>query len=109
MYIHIYVHICMCVYIYIQIYITVYLEHVFGIYVVNDIVYIICTTLDIMHIIIIMILNLNYTYICVHICISLKILWRREWLPIPVFWPGEFHGQRNPAGPWGCKDVDMTE
>ena len=21
-----------------------------------------------------------------------KIPWRREWLPIPVFWPGEFHG-----------------
>ena len=23
-----------------------------------------------------------------------KILWRREWLPIPVFLPGEFHGER---------------
>ena len=22
-----------------------------------------------------------------------KIPWRREWLPTPVFWPGEFHGQ----------------
>ena len=21
-----------------------------------------------------------------------KIPWRRDWLPIPVFWPGEFHG-----------------
>ena len=21
-----------------------------------------------------------------------KIPWRREWLPTPVFWPGEFHG-----------------
>ena len=21
-----------------------------------------------------------------------KIRWRREWLPTPVFWPGEFHG-----------------
>ena len=21
-----------------------------------------------------------------------KIPWRRAWLPIPVFWPGEFHG-----------------
>ena len=20
-----------------------------------------------------------------------KIPWRREWLPTPVFWPGEFH------------------
>ena len=24
--------------------------------------------------------------------------WRREWLPIPVFLPGEFHGQRRLAG-----------
>ena len=24
--------------------------------------------------------------------------WRRERLPTPVFWPGEFHGQRNLAG-----------
>ena len=22
-----------------------------------------------------------------------KIPWRREWLPTPVFWPEEFHGQ----------------
>ena len=21
-----------------------------------------------------------------------KISWRREWVPTPVFWPGEFHG-----------------
>ena len=27
-----------------------------------------------------------------------KILWRKEWLPTPVFLPGEFHGQRNLAG-----------
>ena len=24
-----------------------------------------------------------------------KILWRREWLPTPVLFPGEFHGQRS--------------
>ena len=24
-----------------------------------------------------------------------KISWRREWLPTPVFLPGEFHGQRS--------------
>ena len=24
--------------------------------------------------------------------------WRREWLPIPVFLLGEFHGQRSLAG-----------
>ena len=40
-----------------------------------------------------------------------KILWRREWLPTPVFLPGEFHGQRSLAGysPWGCKELDMAE
>ena len=27
-----------------------------------------------------------------------KIPWRREWLPSPVFLPGEFHGQRSQAG-----------
>ena len=25
-----------------------------------------------------------------------KVLWRREWLPTPVFWPGEFHGLSSP-------------
>ena len=35
-----------------------------------------------------------------------KITWRREQLPTPVFWPGEFHG---PYSPWGCKELDMTE
>ena len=27
-----------------------------------------------------------------------KVPWRREQLPTPVFWPGEFHGQRSLAG-----------
>ena len=27
-----------------------------------------------------------------------KIPWRRKWPPIPVFLPGEFHGQRILAG-----------
>jgi len=27
-----------------------------------------------------------------------KILWRREWLPTPVFLPGEFCGQRSLVG-----------
>ena len=35
-----------------------------------------------------------------------KIPWRREWLPIPVFWPGEFHGLYSL---WGHKELDMTE
>ena len=35
----------------------------------------------------------------------------REWLPTPIFWPGEFHGQMSLAGPspWGYKELDMTE
>ena len=40
-----------------------------------------------------------------------NIPWRREQLPISVFWPGEFHGQRSLEGysPWGGKELDMTE
>ena len=32
--------------------------------------------------------------------------WRRERLPTPVFWPGEFHGLYSP---WGGKELGMTE
>ena len=35
-----------------------------------------------------------------------KIPWKRERLPTPVFWPGEFHGLYSP---WGRKELDMTE
>ena len=35
-----------------------------------------------------------------------KSPWRREWLLIPVFWPGEFHGLYSP---WGHKQLDITE
>ena len=35
-----------------------------------------------------------------------KICWRRDRLPIPVFWPGDFHGLYSP---WGCKVSDTTE
>ena len=35
-----------------------------------------------------------------------KIPWRRERLPTPVFWPGEFHG---PYSPWCRKESDTTE
>ena len=31
-----------------------------------------------------------------------KIPWRRERLPTPVFWPGEFHGLYSP---WDRKDT----
>ena len=40
-----------------------------------------------------------------------KILWNREWQPMPVFMVRKFHGQRDLAGfsPWGRKESDMTE
>ena len=40
-----------------------------------------------------------------------KISWRREWLCIPVFLPGEPHGQKIQVGysPYGCKEPDTTE
>ena len=34
-----------------------------------------------------------------------KIPWKRERLPIPVFWPGEFHGLYSP---WG-HELDTTK
>ena len=36
---------------------------------------------------------------------------RREWQSTPVFFPGEFHGQRSLAGhsPRGLKEADMSE
>jgi len=39
-----------------------------------------------------------------------KILWRREWIPIPVFLPGELHRQRSLAGYSSCvAESDTTE
>ena len=40
-----------------------------------------------------------------------KISWRRKWLPTPISWPGEFHGQSRLVGysPWGHKELDTTE
>ena len=40
-----------------------------------------------------------------------KIPWRRKWQSIPVFLPGESHGQRSLAGrsPQGHKESDTTE
>ena len=35
-----------------------------------------------------------------------KIPWRKERLPTPAFWPGEFYGLYSP---WGCKELDTTE
>ena len=39
-----------------------------------------------------------------------KIPGRREWLPTPVFLPGQSHGQGSLAGysPWGHRELDMT-
>ena len=34
-----------------------------------------------------------------------KIPWRKDRLPTPVFWPGEFHG----LSLWGHKESDTTE
>ena len=35
-----------------------------------------------------------------------KIPWRREWIPTPVFWPGELHELYSP---WGHKESDTTQ
>ena len=37
--------------------------------------------------------------------------WRKEWLPTPVFLPGEFHGQRILVNysPGGHKDLNKTK
>ena len=35
-----------------------------------------------------------------------RIPWKRERLPTPVFWPGEFHRLYSP---WGHKESDVTE
>ena len=39
-----------------------------------------------------------------------KIPWRREWLPTPVFLPGEFLGQRSLVGygPWGHSQARLS-
>ena len=42
---------------------------------------------------------------------TVKIPWRREWLPTSLFLSGESHGQRSLVGYslWGCKESDTTE
>ena len=41
----------------------------------------------------------------------MKIPWRREWQPAPVFLPRDFYGQRSLVGygPQGRKESDTTE
>ena len=53
--------------------------------------------------------NFNFCFVsCFFVCLFFfgRIPWRREKLPTPVFWPGEFHGLYSP---WGCKGSDTTE
>ena len=40
-----------------------------------------------------------------------KIPWRRTWRPIPVFLPGESHGQGSLVSYslWGCEELDTSE
>ena len=40
-----------------------------------------------------------------------KIPWKKDWLPTPVFLPGELHGQRSLVfhSLWSYKESDMTE
>ena len=40
-----------------------------------------------------------------------KIHWSKKWQPTPIFLPGKFHGQRNPAGysPLGHEGSDTTK
>ena len=44
-------------------------------------------------------------------CWDGKVLWRRKWLPTPVFFPGKSLGQRSLVGysPWGGKGSDTSE
>ena len=44
-------------------------------------------------------------------CLSQEDPLEEAWHPIPVFLPGESHGQKNLAGysPYGHKESDMTE
>ena len=44
------------------------------------------------------------------VLLSSILLWR-AWQPTPVFLPGDSHGERSLVGygPWGCKELDITE
>ena len=37
--------------------------------------------------------------------------WRKEWQPTPVFFPGEFYGQKSLVGcsPWGHKELQRDD
>ena len=63
-------------------------------------------------------LQYSWTFLVVQLIKNLTVVWetwvrslvgkipcRREWLPTPVFWPGELHELYSP---WGLKVLDTT-
>ena len=46
-----------------------------------------------------------------NICQIPVTIWRRKWQSMPVFLPGESHGQRRLVSyrPWGHKESDTAE
>ena len=51
-----------------------------------------------------------YTFVFIYAHIYMHV-WRRQWHPTPVLWPGKSHGWRSLVGcnPWGREESDMTE
>ena len=51
---------------------------------------------------------LNLLYLFIWLC---WVLWRRQWHPTPVLFPGKSHGRRSLVGcsRWGRKESDTTE
>ena len=45
------------------------------------------------------------------LCLSILLIWRRQWHPTPVLLPGKSHGRRSLVGcrPWGREESDTTE
>ena len=56
------------------------------------------------------ILSILFFFLYLTLKFSVTVL-QKEWLPTPVFLPGEFHEQRSLTGysPWGHKETDTTE
>ena len=47
----------------------------------------------------------------IHSTISRLLIWRRQWHPTPVLFPGKSYGPRSLVGcsPWGREESDTTE
>ena len=47
----------------------------------------------------------------IHVYVYIVYSWRRAWQPTPIFFPGEFHGQRSLVGysPWDRTESDTIE